>query len=384
MQNITIAALLIIYLQICSGFNNRFTAYSNSFRLSCISSDDQSSIDLSSDDQSSIEKDDTIEMSPSLVRVEEVEEVFANPDQIQDEREVLPYSPGIYVLELENNGIYVGKSNQNVEARVKEHFNSGGSAFTKRFKPLSQLLTLTPATADLESYERAETLEQMWVNGISNVRGWQYTKIDLTEFEYESIFRQMCERKDLCRKCGRENHMMSSCNYDSLASWIGQGNLLNREMLLKGGDMKKKKPASIIAATKPDKKSNSAAASPIAGKNIVPTGWAPKYVPNSNNLVNPISNVSPKDKSNKEKSNNIKSNTDKFNMKYGSKGTPKSTPEQFGNNRRQRRDNEFRPEGSTSDGTERSGGVVPSVTNQTKKTGAIPFLLEEVSYLLSS
>jgi hypothetical protein len=59
--------------------------------------------------------------------------------------------------------------------------------------------------------------------------------------------------------------MMSSCNYDSLASWIGQGNLLNREMLLKGGDMKKKKPASIIAATKPDKKSNSAAASPIAG-----------------------------------------------------------------------------------------------------------------------
>jgi predicted GIY-YIG superfamily endonuclease len=199
MQNITIAALLIIYLQTCSGFNDRFTAYHNNFRLSCISSDDQLPISLSSDNQSSIENDDTIEIPPSLDRVEEVEEVFANPDQIQNEREVLPYSPGIYVLELENNGIYVGKSNQNVEARVKEHFNSGGSAFTKRFKPLSQSLTLTPATTDLESYERAETLEQMWVNGISNVRGWQYTKIDLTEFEYESIFRQMCERKDLCR-----------------------------------------------------------------------------------------------------------------------------------------------------------------------------------------
>lgn len=114
-------------------------------------------------------------------------------------KEDLPHLPGVYVLELENNCIYVGKSNQNVEARVKEHFNSGGSAFTKRFKPIRQLEPLTQPSIDLESTERAETLEQMWVNGIKNVRGWQYTKLFLSEFEYESIFRQMCERKDLCR-----------------------------------------------------------------------------------------------------------------------------------------------------------------------------------------
>jgi hypothetical protein len=61
--------------------------------------------------------------------------------------------------------------------------------------------------------------------------------------------------------------MMSSCNYNSLASWIGEGNLLNREILLKGGDIKKKNSASTIAAIKSDKakKSNSAATSPIAG-----------------------------------------------------------------------------------------------------------------------
>ena len=114
-------------------------------------------------------------------------------------KDLLPHMPGVYVLELENNCIYVGKSHQNVEGRVKEHFTSGGSAFTKKFKPISQLPTLTSFTADLESFERAETLEQMWVKGIKNVRGWQYTKLYLTEFEYESIFRQMCERKDLCR-----------------------------------------------------------------------------------------------------------------------------------------------------------------------------------------
>lgn len=114
-------------------------------------------------------------------------------------KEDLPHLPGVYVLELENNCIYIGKSNQNVEARVKEHFNSGGSAFTKRFKPVRQLQPLTQPSVDLESYERAETLEQMWVHGIKNVRGWQYTKLFLSEFEYESVFRQMCERKDLCR-----------------------------------------------------------------------------------------------------------------------------------------------------------------------------------------
>ena len=114
-------------------------------------------------------------------------------------KELLPHKPGVYVLQLENDCIYVGKSQQNVEGRVKEHFTSGGSAFTKKFRPISQLPTLTQVTSDLESFERAETLEQMWVKGIKNVRGWQYTKLYLTEFEYESIFRQMCERKDLCR-----------------------------------------------------------------------------------------------------------------------------------------------------------------------------------------
>lgn len=126
-------------------------------------------------------------------------DIYSGFDNGKLRKEDLPHLPGVYVLELENKCIYIGKSNQNVDARVKEHFNSGGSAFTKKFKPIRQLEPLTQPTTDLESYERAETLEQMWVNGIKNVRGWQYTKLFLTEFEYESIFRQMCERKDLCR-----------------------------------------------------------------------------------------------------------------------------------------------------------------------------------------
>jgi predicted GIY-YIG superfamily endonuclease len=147
-----------------------------------------------------------VEEEESVSNENDVEEDSSEDDDLENvleygryQREILPHLPGVYVLQLENNCIYVGKSNQNVDARVKEHFTSGGSAFTKKFKPISQLMPLTQPTSDLESYERAETLEQMWVNGIKNVRGWQYTKLYMTEFEYESVFRQMCERKDLCR-----------------------------------------------------------------------------------------------------------------------------------------------------------------------------------------
>jgi GIY-YIG catalytic domain len=168
------------------------------------------SVKANSDDNKAVLADNDVK--DVVLAVSDEEEVVADEKEVVPEldpyveydngrlkKEDLPHLPGVYVLELENNCIYVGKSNQNVEARVKEHFNSGGSAFTKRFKPIRQLQPLTQPSVDLESYERAETLEQMWVHGIKNVRGWQYTKLFLSEFEYESVFRQMCERKDLCR-----------------------------------------------------------------------------------------------------------------------------------------------------------------------------------------
>lgn len=160
-------------------------------------STDDASIDESSSadfDESDADVEDDSEFNEK-----EEPDMYSEFESGRLKKEDLPHLPGVYVLELENKCIYVGKSNMNVDARVLEHFNSGGSAFTKKFKPVRQLPTLTQPSTDLESFERAETLEQMWVNGIKNVRGWQYTKLYLSEFEYESVFRQMCERKDLCR-----------------------------------------------------------------------------------------------------------------------------------------------------------------------------------------
>ena len=147
---------------------------------------------------------------------------------------------GIYVLQLEGDRIYVGKSMSNVTARVLEHFTTGGSAWTKKYQPLVQIDPITNATEDLESWERAETLERMWQHGIDNVRGWGYTSTDgISEFERESIFRQLIERKDLCRKCGREGHMMAQCAYRDVAPWVGSGLLPKREAILFEGDSRR-------------------------------------------------------------------------------------------------------------------------------------------------
>jgi GIY-YIG catalytic domain len=235
-----LVSCLLVSSQSYRNFHHGFSRYDNAFRLLCAlppSTDNQNNAvveDVAASFVtvgSTVQVDSTIVTTPSAsadtkvsdsvvsVDIEVVEDaatsVSKDADDVGNEvfdsysgfengklrKEDLPHLPGVYVLELENKCIYIGKSNQNVDARVKEHFNSGGSAFTKKFKPLRQLEPLTQPTTDLESYERAETLEQMWVNGIKNVRGWQYTKLFLTEFEYESIFRQMCERKDLCRYC---------------------------------------------------------------------------------------------------------------------------------------------------------------------------------------
>lgn len=99
----------------------------------------------------------------------------------------------------------------------------------------------------------------------------------------------------------------------------------------------------------------------LIGRTTIPTGWAPKYTPNSN--------IPLKDKSNKETSNNSKSNTDKFNSKYSPKVSPKNEKVSTGN-RRQRRNNEFRPE-LENEAVEKESSVIPSGDSLKKKVKTV-------------
>ena len=115
---------------------------------------------------------------------------------------------GVYVLQKPDGSFYVGKSS-NIQERLKQHAEGTGAACAKgkcrRVPPLTQ------ACDDLEAWERAEVLARMKKHGIGKVRGWMYTTQDLTEAQVEHAFSQVCEKYDLCRRCGRGGHFAAEC-----------------------------------------------------------------------------------------------------------------------------------------------------------------------------
>ena len=80
----------------------------------------------------------------------------------------------IYVLLLEENKIYVGYS-QNLGRRVWEHFNSHGSKWTTKYRPLEVLYALE---GEIEDEDRV-TLEMMEIYGWINVRGGRWTQVEM-------------------------------------------------------------------------------------------------------------------------------------------------------------------------------------------------------------
>lgn len=119
---------------------------------------------------------------------------------------------GVYVLALPDGRYYVGKS-RDVAARIAQHAapsSKGGAVCAKlarrRVMPLTQ-----GSSADLEAWERAETLERMYTHGIDRVRGWMFTTPELSRDMWEAAFREICERFDLCRRCGTKGHFIREC-----------------------------------------------------------------------------------------------------------------------------------------------------------------------------
>jgi predicted GIY-YIG superfamily endonuclease len=127
---------------------------------------------------------------------------------------------GVYVLKTTTGLYYVGKSND-IDARILDHRRGIGAACLEGkggFEVIFSLLT-SGSTSDLESWERNETLQRMLTHGIDNVRGWMFTATMLSEDDRRDAFRQICEKYDLCRRCGRNTHFSDQCFAGSGAYW---------------------------------------------------------------------------------------------------------------------------------------------------------------------
>ena len=118
----------------------------------------------------------------------------------------------IYVLQLLENKYYIGKTN-NPNFRLEQHFNSEGSEWTKKYKPIKLLELVKGDNYDEDKY----TLKYMEKYGINNVRGGSFCEIKLTGGNKNFIEKMITGATDKCYKCGEKGHFAKNCSYTPIS-----------------------------------------------------------------------------------------------------------------------------------------------------------------------
>ena len=117
----------------------------------------------------------------------------------------------IYILKLEKGKYYVGKSSK-INKRLEDHFNSYGSAWTKKYKPVKVIETINNCDKfDEDKY----TLKYMEKYGVHNVRGGSFCETKLDNDNLKTINKMLDGASDKCYNCGEKGHFASQCKYDN-------------------------------------------------------------------------------------------------------------------------------------------------------------------------
>jgi cellular nucleic acid-binding protein len=113
----------------------------------------------------------------------------------------------IYILKLENNKYYVGKTD-NLEKRKQEHLKGTASSWTKKYKPIAiERIVQNASPYDEDKY----TIEYMGKYGIDNVRGGIYVTEALDGLQRYNIKKSIWGATDCCTQCGRKGHFVKNC-----------------------------------------------------------------------------------------------------------------------------------------------------------------------------
>jgi predicted GIY-YIG superfamily endonuclease len=113
----------------------------------------------------------------------------------------------LYVLKLEGGNYYVGKT-ENLDSRIAQHMDGRGSAWTRKYKPISVIEKIINAS---HFDEDSKTEEYMSKYGIDKVRGGSYMETNLSDEQKAHLQKKIRAATDLCIRCGRDGHFIGSC-----------------------------------------------------------------------------------------------------------------------------------------------------------------------------
>ena len=137
----------------------------------------------------------------------------------------------IYILLLESNKYYIGKTN-NPDIRLDSHFNSNGSEWTKIYKPIKVYELLS----DCDSYDEDKyTLKYMEKEGIDNVRGGSFSQIELSDEQIKLINQMIKGASDKCFNCGKSGHFIKDCIESKIQEYlkdINNENIQNKIIII--------------------------------------------------------------------------------------------------------------------------------------------------------
>lgn len=115
----------------------------------------------------------------------------------------------IYVLELENNKYYIGKTN-NLQERYQQHLDGIGSKWTKKYKPLNIILKKKKESL----FEEDNLVLQYIISyGIENVRGGTFSNLELNNEQIKTIKNLISTALNTCFICNMAGHFAKKCPY---------------------------------------------------------------------------------------------------------------------------------------------------------------------------